>query len=147
MKVILTQDHKTLGPAGSTKVVKPGYARNFLFPRELALPATPANVRLFENEKKKRELHSVKALSQAQKRAEELAKLSLTATVAVGEEDRVFGSVTSQSIAELLTVSVYPVDKRDILLDEPIRALGFYTIPVKLHSEVQAQVKVWVIKE
>jgi len=147
MKIILRQDVQNLGAAGEIVKVKPGYARNFLLPKGMALQATDANMRRYESEKKQLSWK----IEQEKRKAEELAKLlenvSCTITVQVGEEDKLFGSVTSQNIAEALETQGHKIDKRKILLDEPIKSLGIYSVPIKLHSEVEAKVKVWVVKE
>lgn len=147
MKVILREDIDNLGESGEVVDVKPGYFRNYLEPREMAMRATNANVHVFEQERRLKEVRENKAKVDAEKLAEKLSNLSLNAMVQVGEEDKVFGSVTSQDIAGLLEEQGYEIDKRDILLEEPIKALGIYQVPVKLHKDVTVEVKVWVIKE
>lgn len=147
MKILLKQDVEALGKQGEIVTVKEGYARNFLFPKGIAVPATPGNMKAFEEEQKLMLRREQKAKQEAERLAKELEKISVTATVAVGEEDRVFGSVTSQTIADLLAEKGYLIDKRKILLDEPIKALGVYDVPIKLHSEVEVKIRVWVVKE
>jgi large subunit ribosomal protein L9 len=147
MKIILRQPYENLGETGAVLKVKNGFARNFLIPQGIAVPATSKNMRMLEEEQKMSARRATKDKKQAGILAEELEKISVTATVAVGEEDRVFGSVTSQDIAELLNKKGYEIDKRKVMLDEPIKALGVYSVPIKLHSEVEAKVRVWVVKE
>ncbi|MBN1780416.1 50S ribosomal protein L9 [bacterium] len=147
MKIILRQDYEHLGKIGDVLNVKSGFARNFLIPQGIAVEATIKNMRSMEDEQKRNARRSQKDQRQAELFAQELEKISITATVAVGEEDRVFGSVTSQTIAELLNKKGYEIDKRKVILDEPIKALGVYTVPIKLHSEVEAKIRVWVVKE
>jgi large subunit ribosomal protein L9 len=147
MKVILREDVERLGQRGDIVTVKPGYARNFLIPRKLALMATRGNLKTFEEEKKQLDVRENKTRRLADQQAGKLKSVSITATVSVGEEDRVFGSVTAQTIAGLLKEKGYDIDKKKILLEEPIKALGVYTVPIKLHHDVQAKVKVWVVKE
>ena len=147
MKIILRQPHSNLGEAGDIVKVKDGFARNFLIPLGIAVHATTKNMRMLEEEQKNSARREQKDKRQAEILSEELGKISVTATVAVGEEDRVFGSVTSQNITELLNKKGYSIDKRKIILDEPIKALGVYTVPIKLHSEVEAKIRVWVVKE
>jgi len=147
MKIILREDVDRLGRRGDIITVKDGYARNYLIPQKLAFLATPGNLRTFEEEKKQLGVRENKAHRVADQMAKKLKSVSITATVAVGEEDRVFGSVTAQTISNLLKEKGYDVDKKKILLEEPIKALGVYTIPLKLHHDVQAKVKVWVVKE
>jgi large subunit ribosomal protein L9 len=147
MKIILREDVDRLGKRGDTITVKDGYARNYLIPRRLALLATPGNLKTFQEEKKQLGVHENKTHRLADQLAKKLKSVSITATVSVGEEDRVFGSVTAQTISNLLKEKGYDVDKKKILLEEPIKALGVYTIPLKLHHDVQGKVKVWVVKE
>lgn len=147
MKILLKKDFDVLGKQGDIITVKEGYARNFLFPKGIAVPATPGNLKAFEQEQKLMARREQKAKQEAERIAKELEKVSVAAVVPVGEEDRVFGSVTSQTIADLLAEKGYSIDKRKILLDEPIKALGVYDVPVKLHPEVEVKIRVWVVKE
>lgn len=147
MKIILRNDYESLGKTGEIVSVKDGFARNYLIPKGIAVLATKANMKRLEEEQRLNARQQKKDLHEAQAAAKELEKVSVTATVAVGEEDRVFGSVTAQDIAELLKEKGFEIDKRKILLDEPIKALGVYTVPIKLHSEIEAKVRVWVVKE
>ena len=147
MKVILKQDFEKLGNAGEIVTVKNGYARNFLFPQQIAYEATQSNMKKYEEEKNKINFQMSKEVKKAEKLGQELEKVSCTIAVAVGEEDKLFGSVTSQDIAAALQEKGIELDKRKILLEEPIKALGIYTVPIKLHSEVTANVKVWVVKK
>ncbi|MCF7808152.1 MAG: 50S ribosomal protein L9 [Candidatus Marinimicrobia bacterium] len=147
MKIILREDVETLGTAGETVNVKDGFARNYLIPKKMAYPATRSFSKVFEEEKKLKDNRDARATVQAEQTAAKLSNLSLEASVKVGEEDKVFGAVTAADIAALLADKGYEIDKRDILLEEPLKALGIYNIPVKVASEIKAEVKVWVIKE
>lgn len=147
MKVILKKDYESIGNAGDIVEVKAGYARNFLIPQGIALEADKKNIRLLEVERRQMELKLNKDRKTAEKLSEELNKISCTATVQVGEEDRLFGVVTTQIIADLLKDKGFDIDRKKILLDEPIKALGIYTIPIKLHTDVEAKIKLWVVKE
>ncbi len=147
MKIILRQDHATLGKIGDTVDVKDGFARNFLIPRKIAFPATKGNLHALEEEKKQLEERSKKELRQAEKLAVELEKISITLQVKVGEDEKLFGSVTSQMIADALKEKGVTVDKRIIDLEEPIKALGIYTVNLKLYTNVSGKVKVWVVRE
>ncbi len=147
MKIILRQDVETVGKAGDIVEVKNGYARNYLIPQGLALEATKGNLKRFEQEKKSLELQKNREKKAAEKEAEKLNDTSITISVSVGEEDKLFGSVTSQDIANALEEKGFKLDKRKIHLDEPIKALGIYSVPIKLHPEVEAKVKVWVVKK
>ncbi len=147
MKVILKEDIDGLGKAGQVVDVSDGYARNYLIPRRKALEATPSNMAVYREELKQREIRATKTKRIAESMAKELSDISLTAMVTVGEDDRVFGSVTAQDIAELLREKGYNIDRHKVILDEPIKALGVYTVGLKLHPEVEAKVKVWVVKK
>lgn len=147
MKVILLKDIETLGSAGEVVEVKNGYGRNFLIPRNEALVATAANMAQFESRRKQQETLSERDRCAAEALAKKLEAESITAQVKVGEEDRLFGSVTAQNIAELLDEKGYEIDRCAIHLEDPIRELGVYNIEVRLHPEVATAVKLWVVKE
>ena len=147
MKIILKKDIESLGAAGEIVTVKNGHARNFLIPQGLAVPATAGNMRAFEIENKAAALRQQRGQREAQELAAKLEKLSLTVSVQVGEEDKLFGSVTSQNIADLLADNGFDIDKKKIVLEDPIKALGVYDVPVKLAPEVTGVVKVWVVRE
>lgn len=147
MKIILRQDHENLGASGEIVEVKDGFARNYLIPRQIAMQATPQNMKVYEQLKQRDQIKQTKERKSAEELADKLKDVSITATVAVGEEDKVFGAVTSQNIADLLAAKGFELDRRKIQLDEPLKALGVYEIPIKLHPEVEANVKVWVVKE
>lgn len=147
MKVILRKEHEKLGQIGALVDVKDGYARNFLIPRGLAYPATEGSMRALEEEKKQAEQRVAKELKGSEKLASDLEKVSITLQMKVGEEEKLFGSVTSQMVADALKEKGYEIDKRIIDLEEPIKALGIYSVPVKLHANVTAKVKVWVVRE
>ena len=127
--------------------VKNGYGRNFLIPRNEALIASAANMAQFESRRKQQETLAERDRRAAEALAKKLEAESITAQVKVGEEDRLFGSVTAQNIAELLDEKGYEVDRRAIHLEDPIRELGVYNVEVRLHPEVAAAVKLWVVKE
>ncbi|MCD6169189.1 MAG: 50S ribosomal protein L9 [Candidatus Latescibacteria bacterium] len=147
MEVILKKDIEKLGKAGETVRVADGYARNYLIPKGVALEATKSNWAIYQEEKRQKIMQEDRHKRAARNLARELGKISLTAAVSVGEEDRVFGAVTSQTVVELLKAKGYDIDRRKIILDEPIKALGVYTVKIKLHPEVEAKVKLWVVKE
>jgi large subunit ribosomal protein L9 len=146
VKVILKDDVEKLGTAGNIVAVSDGYARNFLFPRNLAVPASKGNLRSIDVIKKQKQFRESKRQHEAEKLKDRLEKLSLTAEVQTGEEDKVFGSVTAANIATLLENQGLNIDRRKILLEEPLKALGVYTIEVKLAPDVVAGVKLWVVK-
>ncbi len=147
MKVILRKNYDQLGKVGDIVDVKNGFARNFLIPRQIAYQATKGNILSLEEEKKQILKKEVKDLESAQKLAAELEKVSITIPVKVGEEDKIFGSVTNQMIADSLTEKGYEIDRRKIEISEPIKALGIYSINIKLHPNVSAVVKTWVVRE
>lgn len=147
MKIILRQDYSNLGKAGDTVEVKDGYARNYLIPKRIAYPASEGYLRMLEEEKKQQVQREAKALKQAQKLAAELEKVSITIPMKVGEDEKLFGSVTSQMIADVLKEKGIELDKRIIEMEEPIKALGIYTVNVQLHSGVTGKLKVWVVRE
>ncbi len=147
MKIILRQDHTKLGKIGDIVDVKDGYARNYLIPRNIGFVATAGNLRALEEEKKQVADRQHKELHHAEKLAGEIEKLSITLKVKVGEDEKLFGSVTSQMIADALLEKGVTIDKRHIDLPEPIKALGIYTVDAKLHSNVTGKVKVWVVRE
>lgn len=146
-EVILRQDVKKLGNRGDVVRVKPGYARNYLIPEGLAVEATPGNLQLLEVEKKRATVQKRKAGEKAKEVAKKLKEVSLTASVQVGEEDRIFGSVTAKTISNLLKEQGYDIDKKNVLLTESIKTLGRYSVPVEVDGDVQVEVKVYVIKE
>jgi large subunit ribosomal protein L9 len=127
--------------------VADGYARNFLFPRNLAVPATKGNTRSIEEIRKQKHFRENKRRRDAEKLKDKLEKLSLTAEVQTGEEDKVFGSVTAANIATLMEKQGVEIDRHKIKLDEPLKALGVYTIEIKLAPDVTAGVKLWVVKK
>ena len=147
MKVILRKNYDQLGKIGDLVDVKDGFARNFLLPRQIAYIATKGNIRALEEEKLQLAKKEVKDLEAAKVLAAELENVSITIPVKVGEEDKIFGSVTSQMIADALKEKKYEIDKRKIDLEEPIKALGIYSVNIKLHNDVNAVVKTWVVRE
>lgn len=147
MNIILRQDYEGIGKTGELAKVKDGYARNYLIPKGIAYIATEANKNRLENDRKQQTWRQTRNKKKAEELSETLKNVSCTITVQVGEEDKLFGSVTSQNIAEALAAQGYEIDKRKVLLEEPIKSLGIYSVPVKLHTDVEATVKVWVVKE
>jgi large subunit ribosomal protein L9 len=147
MEVILREDITNLGTRGQVVKVAPGYARNFLIPKKLAVTATDSNKKIVEQE---RQSHLRKE-AQAQGEAQDLAKLmtgvSVTISQKAGENDQLFGSVTSKDVADALAVKGFTIDRRKIQLDEPIKSLGEFKIPIKLHKDVTAEVTLVVAKE
>lgn len=147
MKVILREDVPDVGRAGQTVEVKSGYGRNYLFPRNLAIPATRANLKAVGEIAKQKDVADRKRRREAEVIKERIEKLELSAEVLVGEDEKLFGSVTSADIAEMLEKQNVIVDKRAIELESPIKVLGVYTVPVKVDKDVTANLKLWVIKK
>lgn len=147
MKIILTENVDQLGDAGEVVEVRDGFARNYLLPRKLALMANKGNQSVYQEVRRQRMAQQSRAKKEASDLAAALEKVSCNVPVAVGDGDRIFGSVTAQQIADLLKEQGFDIDRRIVQLDEPIRALGVYDVPIRLHAEVEAKVKVWVVKE
>lgn len=146
MDVILLQDVEGLGEAGDIVDVKPGYARNYLMPRGLALRASKRNLAVAEEKKNVTRARKERANKVNQELADSLAKVELTIEMQVGEEEKLFGSVTTQDIHKALLEKDLNIDRQMILLDEPIRALGVYDIKIKVSSDLQPGIKLYVIK-
>lgn len=147
MQVILAESIPNLGEQGQIINVKGGFARNYLIPQGLAYTASSANAAQIAHKQKQLQDLNKRKIKSDQEFAARLSEISVHIKVKVGEEDRVFGSVTSQNIADALASKGYKVDRRKIVLSEPIRALGVYTVPVRLSADIEGQVKVWVVKE
>jgi len=147
MKVILREDVIDIGSAGETVEVKDGYGRNYLIPRNLAIPATKATLKTIDEIGRQKEMRAKKRRRGAEIVKDKIEKLSLSAEVRVGEEDKVFGSVTSREIVGLLEKDGIIIDKRAIELEEPIKSLGVYTVPIRVDKEIVAELKLWVIKK
>lgn len=146
MNVILQADVAHLGAAGDVVRVRDGYARNFLVPRGLAIVADERNVRQLAHFKRIADARSAKQLKEAQALAERLAATAVSIRRESGEEGKLFGSVTNRDIAEALNAEGFEIDKRMITLDEPLRNIGVFTVPVKVHARVEATAKVYVIQ-
>jgi large subunit ribosomal protein L9 len=147
MKIILLEEIGKLGKTGDVVTVRDGYARNFLIPRNKAKEATPANMKMLDALKKKVALAEKARRDEAEALAGRIEKLSITISANAGEEDKLYGSVTGDDIAEALGAEGIVIDKKDITLDEPIKKLGVYQVTVKVHPEVRAGLKVWVVKK
>jgi large subunit ribosomal protein L9 len=147
MEVILREHVDNLGRRGDVVKVAAGYARNYLLPRKLALAVTESNKRQIERERKNAEARELEEKSQADAFAKRLTETQISIGRRVGENDTLYGSVTSADIASALNAKGFEIDKRKITLPEPLKALGEFTVPVKVHREVTAQVTVKVVKE
>ena len=146
MEVILRQTVENLGKPGEVVKISNGYARNYLLPRGVAFEATPGNLKRIQQERDRLEAAENERRGAAQGLAERIEQVQLTFSSRVGDEGKLFGSVTSADIAQQLEAQGFHVEKRQIDLHEPIKALGVYRIPIRLHADVKPEIRVWVIK-
>ena len=147
MELILRADVENLGRLGDKVSVKPGYGRNYLIPQGLAMLATPANLRRFENESKKLQAKRDAQIADAKGLADRLAEIAIVIEVRVGEGAKLYGSVTTAIIADKLAELGFDIDRKKIVLADPIRSLGHYDVPVKLLPELRGSVKVSVVRQ
>jgi large subunit ribosomal protein L9 len=147
MEVILREDVDKLGTRGQLVKVAAGYARNFLLPKRLAVPATDANKKIIEQERQAHLRKEAKLAADAADLGKLMANVNVTIAQKAGENDQLFGSVTSKDIAEALEKQGYTIERRKIVLDEPIKSLGEFKIPLRLHREVTAEITLNVVKE
>ena len=147
MEVILREDVEKLGTRGQLVKVAPGYARNFLLPKRLAVAATESNKKIVEQERQGHLRKEAKLVTDASELAKLMANVSVTIKQKAGENDQLFGSVTSKDIAEALEQQGYTIERRKIALDEPIKTLGEFKIALRLHRDVSTEITVHVVKE
>jgi large subunit ribosomal protein L9 len=147
MDVILREDIEKLGTRGQLVKVAPGYARNFLLPNKMAVAATESNKKIVEQERQAHLRREAKVAGEASELGKLLGAVSITIHQKAGENDQLFGSVTSKDIVEALEKQGYTIERRKIALDEPIKTLGEFKVPVRLHREVTADITVNVVKE
>ena len=147
MEVILKNAVEKVGQPGDVVKVSNGFARNYLLPRGLAYEATPGNLKKIAQEKERLQAEEGRRRESAQEIADRLQDVSLTYTARVGEEGKLFGSITSADIVEQLEAQGFAIERRQIDLHEPIKSLGVYRVPVRLHADVKSEIKVWVIKQ
>ena len=147
MEVILREDIDNLGTRGQVVKVAPGYARNYLLPKRLAVTATESNKKIVEQERQAHLRKEAKFKADAEDLSKLLTGVSVTISQKAGENDQLFGSVTSKDIADALAAKNFNIDRRKVQLDEPIKQLGEFKVPVKLHKDVTAEVTVIVVKE
>lgn len=147
MKVILKERVEKIGSAWDIVNVKDGFARNFLFPRGMAMEVTQGNLKLIDKIKSERSALKEKEKQQAEGLAKKLQDTSFTLALEANTEDKLYGSVDAQALARFLNAEGYQIDKKDILLDEPIKALGVYQVDIKPHPEVSAKIKVWIVRK
>ena len=146
MEVILLKEHESLGEIGDIINVKPGYARNFLFPKGIAVRSSKRNIALAQEQKKTLQKRVERESKANQELMTKLAKVEISIEVEVGEEDKMFGSVTNLDIHKALTEKDFQIERQSILLDEPIKTLGVHSVSVKLSSGDKQEIKVYVIK-
>jgi large subunit ribosomal protein L9 len=147
VKVVLRQDVEHLGERGQIVNVSPGFARNYLLPKKLAMEATPGNLRTFELQKKVWNARDAREVEEARAFAGKLESTRVTVAKKAGEHDTLYGSVTSSEIADLLAAQGIEVDRRKIQMDEPIKTLGTFEVPVKVHRQVTAKLTVQVVSQ
>ena len=147
MKVILLETIDKIGKCGDVITVKEGYARNFLIPQKKARPATPGNMKALEALKNKEAAVLAKQVEAARVLAARISAISLTISAQAGEEDKLFGSVTVDAISDSLKEEGVEIDKKDIVMEEPIKKLGVYQVTVKVHPEVKATLRLWIVKK
>jgi large subunit ribosomal protein L9 len=146
MKIILTQPHAKLGAPGDIAIVKDGFARNFLFPRNLAIPASKGNLFQVEEIKKRQDTIEKKRKEKMLLLGEKLSRASVDLEVEVDEYDKLYGHVSAGQIAEALNNQGFDLDRKQIVIDEPINTLGVYNVKIRLHPEVETEVRVWIMK-
>ena len=147
MQVILLEDIPSLGKVGDKVKVSDGYGRNYLIPQKKAILATEKSLKAIEHQKRQVQQQLDKAKKDAEKEAQQIGQLSCTFAKPVGESGKLFGSVTSMEIEDFLKENGIEVDRKKILLEEPIKSVGMYNVPIKLNPEVTAHLKVWVVQE
>lgn len=147
MEVILKKDVHKVGKAGDTIKVKDGFANNYLLRNGLAVPLNSSNLRRLEDEKQHKALESKKHKDAAEELKARISSLSITLPVLVQADEKLYGSITAQEISAALKEEGFEVGKNCIVLDEPIKSLGIYEVPVKLHPEVSAKIKIWIVKK
>ena len=147
MKVILVKDIDKLGSLGDEVVVKDGYARNYLIPGKIAVESSRGALRVIEQKKREKVRREEQMKEESREIAKKIDAVSCTISVETGEKDKLFGAVTPEMIAEALKAEGIEVDRRKIVLEEPIKVLGVYNVEVRVHPEVRAQARIWVVKK
>jgi large subunit ribosomal protein L9 len=147
MKVILLKDIEKLGSLGDEVEVKDGYARNYLIPRKAVMASTKGALRVLEQKMREKERREKQIKEECEQLTEKIQAVSCTIAMEVGEDDKLFGAVTSEMIVESLSSESIEIDKKKIILEEPLKVLGVYNVEIRLHPEVKTQVRVWVVKK
>ncbi len=147
MKVILLKDIEKLGVIGDEVEVKDGYARNYLMPRSMAILSNKGALRVVEQKKREKAKREEKLIQECKKTAEKISSVSCTIPMDAGEGEKLFGSVTADMIAEAFNAEGVEIDKKKIVIEEPIKTLGTFNVEIKLHPEVKIQARIWVVKK
>jgi large subunit ribosomal protein L9 len=147
VQVLLREDMDNLGKRGEVVRVAPGYARNYLLPKGLAMRVTAGNMKVIQQERRAIQVRHDREKQAAEELARRVAQVSCTIVKKVGDQDTLYGAVTTQDIGQVLEKEGIDVDRRRIFLEEPIKSLGVYTVPIRVHPEVTAELKVWVVRE
>ena len=147
MKVILLKDIQRLGNIGDEVEVKDGYARNYLIPQEVAMKSNKNAVRIVEQKKREKAKREAKVIEEFQTLVDKIAAVSCTIPMEAGEEEKLFGSVTSEMISEAFKTEGVEIDKKKIVIEEPIKTLGVFNVEIRLHREVKTQARIWVVKK
>jgi len=147
LKIILKQDVKDLGKKGEVVKVADGYARNYLIPKNLGLQMSKKNLNVYEHEKKQDVIREKKKIRASQELAEKISALSLTISVKAHDDENLYGSITEKDITAAIEKAGFSVSKQQIVMDSHIKKLGVYTVPVKVYKDIEAKIKVWVVKE
>ena len=147
MKIILLQDVQGLGERGTTVKVADGYARNYLIPKGWALKVSKKNWRVFEHQKSINEIREKKKIKSAQELADKISALSLTIKAKAHDDENLYGSISEKDIADAVENAGFEINKQQILMEEHIKKLGIYTLSIHIYKDIEAKVKVWVVKE
>ncbi len=147
MKIILKDDIKGLGKKGEVVKVADGYGRNYLIPKGFALEMSKKNINVYEHEKKQGEIREKKRFRTAQELSEKISALSLTINVKAHDDENLYGSITEKDIAEAIQKAGFDINKHQVIMDSHIKKLGIYTIPVTVYKDIEAKIKIWVVKE
>jgi len=147
MDIILMKNVEKLGQVGDVVKVKNGYARNYLLPRQMCMPATTGNIKRIEKEKASRLAIDEAQKKEAQQKAEILSKVSLTIAVEVNDQEKLYGAISDSDILEALQAENHKIDKKSLVLEKPIDELGIFEIGIKLHPQVIAKIRLWVTKK
>jgi large subunit ribosomal protein L9 len=147
MKVILIKDMENLGVIGDEVEVRDGYARNYLIPRSIAIKSAKGVLRVVEQKKREKAKREEKVIQQCREIAEKITAVSCTIPMEAGEEEKLFGSVTAEMISEAFKTEGIEIDKKKIVIEEPIKTLGAFNVEIKLHPEVKTQTRIWVVKK